>query len=135
MNRFKKIMLIDDHDVSLFITQHILQKLNYEGQTILMPSGFSALNYFNENIDDSDKLPDLILLDIQMPLVDGWDFLNQFQKIKNIINKKTHIFVLSGQDNSIKCNELKSMNLIDGHFIKPFQIANMKSILETINKL
>lgn len=122
----KKIMLIDDHDISLFVTQHILKQLGFSSNSILLPSGFSALNYIKENIDNISNLPDYIFLDINMPIVDGWNFLKQFEKIKPTLSKKISIYILSGQESSHEYNEFKKNGTVEHFFTKPLKITDLQ---------
>lgn len=124
-----KIMLIDDDDISLFVTQHLLKKVGYSTDSILMPSGFTALDYINDNLSNMDAMPDIIILDIEMPLVDGWLFVNDFQKIKSRINKKIAIYILSGNNIDEKSKEYIRIGLITKCFSKPLKIKDIEFIL------
>lgn len=131
MTKTIKLMLIDDSDISLFVTQHILQKLNFKGESILMPSGFSALNYIKENIELTEILPDIIILDIEMPILNGWEFIDELSKIKGNIPKIINIFVLSSFLFTEKCEEYTKKQLISGYISKPLKIKNMEQIFES----
>ena len=68
------VMVIDDSDIFNIIAQKYLLSSNKVSKTLLMPSGYSAINYIKANLDNLDHIPDVIFLDINMPVVTGFDF-------------------------------------------------------------
>lgn len=124
-----KIMLVDDDDISLFVTQHLLKKMGFSSGSILMPSGFTALEYIKENLNYIDKIPDIIILDIDMPLVDGWDFIDEFKKIKQHITKEVKIYVLSGNNFDVMGKKYVQSGIVIKCFTKPLKIHDLEDIL------
>ncbi len=81
-NSLKKVMLIDDNLIDLKINSKLINLANLFDEIITFQSGEEALDYLNANVQDLDKLPDFILLDIQMPEMDGFDFLERYKDFK-----------------------------------------------------
>ena len=77
---FKTVMLIDDDDIALFLTERRLLKESFCEKAMLSTEADEALNYLINNRKEYNALPDLIFLDINMPLMDGWDFLDKFKE-------------------------------------------------------
>jgi CheY-like chemotaxis protein len=75
----KKVMLIDDNEIDLKINSKLISLSNLFQEIIICQSGEEALDYLNRYRDDDDKLPNFILLDIQMPEMDGFEFLEQYK--------------------------------------------------------
>lgn len=94
-NKHKKVMLVDDNEVDLKINSKIISISKLFDETILCHSGEEALSYLNKHIDDIDKLPDFILLDIQMPDMDGFEFLEVYKKFPSHVKQKCLIAILS----------------------------------------
>lgn len=94
-NKLRQVMLIDDSAIDLKIHSKILS-LHYEGLDIITClSGAEALLSLKKNKELPDELPDLILLDIQMPEMDGFEFLNKFTKLPPLVIDKCAIVMLS----------------------------------------
>jgi len=94
-NKYKKVMLIDDNEVDLKINSKIINISKLFDEIIICHSGDEALTYLNKHIDDEQNLPDFILLDIQMPEMDGFEFLEIFKKFPDRLKEKCLITILS----------------------------------------
>ena len=80
-NDFKKVMLIDDNEIDLKINSKIISLANLFDEIILCQSGEEGLDYLTKYINQPEKLPDFILLDIQMPEMDGFEFLEEYKQL------------------------------------------------------
>lgn len=88
-------MLVDDNEVDLKINSKIITISKLFNEIILCKSGEEALIYLNTHIDQEDRLPDFVLLDIQMPEMDGFEFLEVFAKFPRSLTDKCLIAILS----------------------------------------
>lgn len=88
-------MLIDDNEVDLKINSKIITMSKLFEEIIICQSGDEALAYLKRNVNDEQNLPDFILLDIQMPEMDGFEFLELFKKFPEKLKVKCLIAMLS----------------------------------------
>jgi CheY-like chemotaxis protein len=79
-NKSKKVMLIDDNDIDLKINAKLISLTKLFDEIIICQSGEEALDYLNKYLQEPDKLPEFILLDIQMPEMDGFEFLEHYKR-------------------------------------------------------
>lgn len=138
MKKIKSIMLIDDCETYLFINQKVIESLNFVGSILPFSTAMDALNYL-KLIQDMNAYhgvfaPEIILLDINMPIMDGFAFLDEFDKLK--ISKQNHvtIFMLSTSshpDDIIKANNNKN---VSGLIVKPLTASELISQLNTKRK-
>lgn len=101
--KYNKILIIDDNYVDNYITSAIIKKNNLANNLVEFDNGLKAIEYLEKNKDNDQELPDLILLDLYMPLMDGFEFLNFFEKIDSTSIKKCKICIVSSSidDNDI----------------------------------
>ena len=94
--RFDLVMLIDDNDTYNFINRRILEKKQFAKNIEVQSSGIGALSYLEENLESPGKLPDIIFLDIKMPLMNGHEFLFKLEQIAETVNRsKCKVVMLS----------------------------------------
>ena len=92
MNKIETICIINDDEVYAFIIKKSIVKLSICNHVTTFLNGEDAINSF-KNI--SNILPDIILLDIHMPVMDGWSFLKEYELLK--LNKNIPIYLISAQ--------------------------------------
>jgi len=95
LSKKKTVLLIDDNEVDLKINSKIIEISNLFEEIVLCQSAEAGLTYIHQNMADELRLPDFILLDIQMPDMDGFDFLKQFNKLPTRFTDKCLVAILS----------------------------------------
>ena len=95
LNNHRTVLLIDDNDVDLKINSKIIKISNLFDEIVICQSGDEGLTYLNRSMHEGKKLPDFILLDIQMPDMDGFDFLELYKKLPKKLTSKCLIAMLS----------------------------------------
>ena len=95
LNKPRKVMLIDDNEVDLKINSKIITISKLFDEIILCMSGEEALSYFNDHLDNEPALPDFILLDIQMPEMDGFEFLEIYKNFPKSFLDSCRLAILS----------------------------------------
>jgi CheY-like chemotaxis protein len=91
----KKLVFIDDDPIDHFLMKHILRGKNYFDTTTYTIYGSLVLDYIEEHKSEPEKLPDMIFVDLNMPLFSGWDFLKRMEQMKHEISKDIPVFVIS----------------------------------------
>ena len=92
MDLKSKVFIIDDDPIHQRIAQIMISKHNLFDEYFSYTEAQKALDFLQENIENEDTLPDVILLDLNMPIIDGWEFLEAFEIINKEF-KKTFIFI------------------------------------------
>ncbi|MGB0430097.1 MAG: response regulator [Bacteroidia bacterium] len=96
MTNISKVYLVDDDEINNFICTNILKKINFSDNVVAYESGTEALEALKAALtNNQEDVPDVIFLDINMPIMNGWDFLEEFKAIKGQINKTISLFMLS----------------------------------------
>lgn len=97
--KLNSVLCINDSDITLFILKRTLSKSNFAENIITKKDGLEALNYckqlINNNQHESDNYPKIIFLDLHMPVVDGWEFLERFSTEIRPYFKDTKIVITS----------------------------------------
>lgn len=88
-------MVIDDNQIDLYIAEMVMATTGFAEKVISVSSAKEALAYLKPLYDNTEELPDLIFLDINMPEMSGFDFLNEYQHLAENIRKKCIIMMLT----------------------------------------
>jgi CheY-like chemotaxis protein len=95
---FDRLLLIDDSDIDNLVNKRIVEKSGFASNIVVKNSALSALEYLREI--QTDLLPEIIFLDIRMPEIDGFEFLNRFDLLDEEIKKHCSIVMLSSSIDS-----------------------------------
>lgn len=124
------VMLVDDNDTDNFISKRIIELTGFANEVVTKNSGKSALEYLKENQNDVSKLPDLIFLDINMPIVDGFIFLYEFGQMPASIHQKCRISVLSSSDNKRDIDRIVGNEYVIKFTTKPLTEEALNAVKE-----
>jgi len=116
--RYKTAMLIDDNEIDNIINEKMLESAGFAERIQVYTNGMSALEFFKNLERDKDlnhdMTPDVIFLDINMPLMDSFQFLQEFSNLNKVITKDCKIAILTTSINpSDKERSLKSEYVVD----------------------
>lgn len=131
MSKISCILLVDDDQINNFINQRLIEELTLTAELNLVNNGLEAVDYLKENCRVSTKCPELILLDINMPVMDGFEFLYEFETL-DIPNKEKVKIVMLTTSTSQKDLERLNGHEIAGYINKPLTEEKM---LDLVNKL
>ena len=128
--RFKNIFVVDDDMVYHFIVKKLFSKCNVSAKTSYFFNGLDAIENLKEKVENQkDEIPDLILLDINMPVYDGWQFLEEYQKLKDKFNKDITVYLISSSNDTSDINKSKLFGAeVKHYYYKPISVEDFQEI-------
>jgi CheY-like chemotaxis protein len=114
----KCIMLIDDNPDDNFFHEREIKKTKLVDSVIVMNTGAKALEYLKANADE-DIHPCLIFLDINMPGMNGWEFLEEYDKLDKELQSQGIVIMLTTSENPEEVSRAKSWNFVADYITKP----------------
>jgi CheY-like chemotaxis protein len=132
MTVLKQLTLVDDDDVFVFLTTRMLEKYKLVDLIKIFDNGYDALVFIKENLGNIEALPDIILLDLSMPIMDGWQFLDEFVKINSKIGKKITIYICSSSISPDDVNRAKVINEVSDFIIKPMTKEKLVEMIKNL---
>jgi len=127
--QIKKVLIIDDDEISNFITSSILEQSHKVNEMKVVESADEGISYLNELIEEKLELPNLILLDIKMPVKSGWDFIEDFKKIASNKRKGVRIVMLSSSVYPDDVYKAKTFKEVSGYVSKPITSEKLDDII------
>lgn len=125
------ICIIDDDEVYQYTATKSIKTSSVVKRVLVFNDGEEAFNYLNDNLGVREKLPDIIFLDINMPYMDGWEFMEQFVKIKPNLSKPITVYMISSSVVPDDIAKAKSISDISDYIIKPITQQMFREILDT----
>jgi CheY-like chemotaxis protein len=125
----KNIYLVDDDKLFIFLLKKTIGLTGIPTQITDFPDGQSALDHIKSNAGDASMLPDVIFLDLRMPIMDGWEFLEEYKHIADTLAKKNRLYVFSSSISPYDIENAKNNPLVTDFIIKPILKEKFAEIL------
>ncbi|HMZ46578.1 MAG TPA: response regulator [Chitinophagaceae bacterium] len=119
MAKFKQVLLIEDDAITIMLCERILRLNNFAETIITKQNGQEAIEFIQELIQYNKPIPEICFLDINMPIMNGWDFLNEFEKIKMQLGTPMQIYILSSTANPEDFIKATTFKTVTGTLPKP----------------
>lgn len=127
------VLIVDDDRVYRFAAVKIIAATEMAGSIIECNDGQEALNFINRNIDAPTNLPDIIFLDINMPVMNGWDFLKAFSMVAHKLSKTIHVYVVTSSIDKSDVERSKEFSVVTDYIVKPVTKETFSRLLRAVH--
>ncbi len=125
------VLLVDDDEINNFISIKLIKKALLNTEIMACLNGKFAIDQLVEiQRNDVSKLPDYILLDINMPIMNGWEFLDEYKRLNIDPLSKTKIFIISSSVFSNDINKARSYPLVKDFISKPLNVDKIVELFK-----
>lgn len=131
---FNKVLCIDDDNTTLTICKLLIARTSFAGQTITALNGKEGLDYFSQHINDPDALPDIVFLDLNMPVMNGWDFLEEYTTQYAAKLPGMKIVVLSSTVNPADFQKAARFPVIRQFVSKPLSVESLELLKRSLGE-
>lgn len=119
----KTICIIDDDRSYRYLAKHLIEESAVPiGHILEFDSAELAIEVLKYSTERTDALPDIILLDLNMPKMNGWEFVEAYENLSNNDRQNTRLYIVSTSDNPDDIKRSQSYTSIQGYIRKPFSI-------------
>ena len=132
MKRLKQITIIDDNKIFVFLTSKLIENTNLVNEISCFENGLDAINFIKENATKEENLPEIILLDLSMPIMDGWQFLDLYVKAAPSLAKKITLYIVSSSISPDDVNRAKSIDEVSDYIVKPITQEKLTKIISEV---
>lgn len=119
MTKINQLTLVDDDELFVYLTIKSIKQTNLVDDIQVFGNGLDALNFLKENIANTKVLPEVMLLDLSMPIMNGWQFLEEYTKLNPSLGKKITIYICSSSISPDDIARSKTINAVSDYIIKP----------------
>lgn len=125
------VCLIDDDRIYQFTAKRILQLVNPQQKVLIFSNGKEAIDFFSQHASTAERLPDVVFLDINMPVMNGWEFLEAYSNIKARLDKKVCIYMVSSSVDEKDKIRSQGFDSVKDFIVKPIDKEMMLEILDS----
>ncbi|MFN7098774.1 MAG: response regulator [Flavobacterium sp.] len=125
MPKFDTVCIIDDDPIFVFGTKRIMEIADFCQSFMIFKNGKEAFDNLNSIIIANKKLPDLILVDLNMPIWDGWTFLDEFVKIP--CKNPSTIYIMTSSIDPADIQRAKAYDAVSNYLVKPISLDNLQT--------
>src|SRR3954453_14410584 len=127
--KYDKVMVIDDSDSDLYVADHYLKKYFVAAHVIPVESATEGLDYLIQNANSIEQLPSIIFLDIRMPIMDGFEFLDKYEKLPSSVHEHCTVIMLSSSADPRDRERIKNNPFVKKFINKPLDKEKIQELL------
>ena len=128
------ICIIDDDDIYQFTMKKTLELNKMARKLLVFSDGEEAIEFMHDNLGNKSELPDVIFLDINMPIMDGFQFMEEYAKLKPIVVKKIIIYMVTSSVDEADITRANKIGEISDYIIKPIKAEQLKDIIDKLEE-
>ncbi len=123
-------MLVDDDPIFVFLTRKVIAETEFAGRIDVFENGKSGIEFLTKVIESKEMLPEIIFLDLNMPILDGWGFLEEFIALKPKFAEQITIYIVSSSVSPHDIQRAKAIDVVSDFIIKPITKDKYKDIIK-----
>ncbi len=123
--------IIDDDEIFRISTRLLLKSLNKDYEILEFENGKEAIQFLAEAQEESpNKVPRVIFLDLNMPVMDGWGFLENYVKLNKPVKEKSEIIIVTSSVDDEDKRRAAELSAISDYWVKPVSREGLKNLIE-----
>jgi len=132
MRNINSMYVIDDDRIYHFLLKNLFKQNGITINATFFNNGQEAMEAIKLTKNSEEDMPDLILLDVNMPIMNGWQFLEEYNKIKDSLIKTSTVYMISSSNDEVDINKAKSYgDIVKDYFLKPICKEDLDKIFTT----
>ncbi len=132
MKKIDSTCIIDDDPIFIYGTKRIMNEVDFCDDILVYNNGQDAIDGLTTMTEEGKTLPSVIFLDLNMPIMNGWEFLEDFVKIPNHNREKVTIYILSSSVDPRDLERIRHYEIISNYILKPISAEDLKNVLEQV---
>jgi CheY-like chemotaxis protein len=123
------VLLVDDDTIYQFVSRKTLEATGHANQITICSNGEEAFHFLEHNMHNIAELPDIILLDVNMPVMNGWEFLDAYQSLRPNLSKEIHVFLVTSSMNDQDRDYSRRYDCVEDYIVKPLDRVKISDLL------
>jgi len=128
ITRFERVMIIDDNQIDRYIATRTIIKSKFSNTVLEYSSATEALKYLQDNQSNTEMLPEIIFVDIYMPIMSGFEFMQAYDDLREPLKKYCRIFIISSTIDSDDITKVENDKNVENFHQKPITADFLRNV-------
>lgn len=129
MKPHNSVCIIDDDHIFIYGAKRLIAETSFCDELLVYENGQDALDELKERPKNNLELPGIIFLDLNMPMMTGWEFLDEFLQIEAKNISRTHVYIVSSSVDPKDLLKIKEYEVIRNYILKPVRADDLEKII------
>jgi len=134
MKKIHSSCIIDDDPIFIYGTKRIMKEVHFCDSVLVYNNGQDAIEGLLELTENGDVLPSVIFLDLNMPIMNGWEFLETFTRIPNNNLGEITVYIISSSIDPRDLEKVKNYEIVNNYILKPITPKDLEGVLSAIKQ-
>ncbi len=132
MKKFESTCIIDDDPIFIYGTKRVMKEVGFCNKIMVFNNGQDAIEALTEMVGQNKELPEIIFVDLNMPIMNGWEFLEDFAKIPNKNREAVTVYIISSSVDPRDLERVKNYEVVNNYILKPISSKDLEDILNSL---
>jgi len=126
---YNHVMIIDDSEIDVLVSRRLMELTHFASHVTITSTAEEAVDFLKNEVTNAPEAPEVILLDMHLPGMSGFDFIKEFKTLPGFILEKTKVIVLSAFQKQDEIDKLFENKFITGQLDKPLTQESLKKLV------
>lgn len=132
MKNLESICIIDDDHIFVYGVKRLIHEVKLAEDLMVYENAVDALDEIRTMAGEGKSLPRVIFLDLNMPMMNGWEFLDEFLQIDHKDTHQTWVYIMSSSVNPQDLMRINNYSIVKNYILKPVTAEDLENILEEV---
>lgn len=128
MIKINHVCLIDDDHIFVYGAKRLMREIDFYEDLSVFSNGQEALEHFRKVVHTGSPLPSLIFLDLNMPVMNGWEFLEELLNLPGIEPQGIYIYIMSSSVDPRDLERIQSYPIVKNYILKPMTLEDLEGV-------
>lgn len=125
---FNHVVLIEDSEIDVLVNRRLMELTNFASHVTILSSAEEAIDFLRNEVPNADAAPEILLLDMHLPGMSGFDFIKVFKTLPEFIREKTKIVILSVFQKQEDLDRALQEPFVSGQLEKPLTQSSLRQL-------
>ncbi len=132
LKNIHSVCIIDDDPIFIYGTKRIIKDLDFCSEIIIFNNGQEAIDGLKNLENNGENLPEVIFLDLNMPIMNGWEFLEDFTKLPPQNREQVTIYIISSSIDPRDLERIQDYKEVNNYILKPLSQEDLVDVLREV---